>query len=120
MIIFDGILKEVSLSEIVGGTGVKILRDYYIYRLSWPDIGNKWGLTEGTLNQIKLDVARFVVYTLRKHNYFLTSMLVTLDEEHIKTCVWNEYLREEIEGGKTTGEIAISLGVEVKELNKYM
>jgi len=108
-----------KLSVLVGEKAVLILRDVYIHKIDKSILPDKYSVTPDEVSNIIAKIKRILIYELRELNYRVTPKCAIFKNETLVKWVWQDFLDEEIEGGKTTLQIANKLGLELGVVNSY-
>ena len=111
---------ETSLNEIVGPKAVLLLRDIYVYNVCTPGNCEVRGLIQYEVDLIIEKVSRHLVYVSRLNNYNVSTARILFDEKELEKWVWQEFLQEQIDQDKTTGDISNELNIPLERVNSYL
>lgn len=110
----------VKLNDIIGDAAVDILRDIYIFYAIPEEIYLKHGLDHESVDSILERASRYLVYEKRLTQYQLSPMSIIFQEVWLEKWIWKEYILEQIQQGKTTGELAEELGRNLEFINAFL
>src|ERR1051326_4200194 len=101
------------LEDIVGLTGVAILRDIYIQRVHDDELQLRYGVTRSEIRNVLDKVKRHLVYDARSQNYNIQTSKISFSEPQLVKWVWREYILQKIDEGYTTGELSLELEIDL-------
>lgn len=59
------------------------------------------------------------IYEARKHSHSINSRKLTFTEKDFERVVWNYFIRQQLQSGKTTGDLSKELGKTLDFLNSF-
>lgn len=106
-----------KINELLTSGDIRILRDIIIFELNEETLLSKYNVTKGETANLIQKVHKKIAYQAMKDNYTINMRKVVFGDKELEKAVWQDYIRECIEDGETTGDIARRLNRPLEFIN---